>query len=92
LILQAGERRECVRMIVQDSGYGISAKHLQHIFERFYRVEATRPRYGPPHGSGLGLPIAKSIVETHGGKIAVTSQIGVGTTFLVELPATGQKN
>ncbi len=87
LILQAGEHQECVRILIQDSGYGISAKNLQHIFERFYRVEATRPRYGPPHGSGLGLPIAKSIVETHGGKIAVTSQIGVGTTFLVELPA-----
>jgi signal transduction histidine kinase len=75
-----------VQLRVFDSGYGIPPEHLAHIFERFYRVEATRPRYGPEHGSGLGLPIARSIVEIHGGKISVTSKIQEGTTFLVELP------
>jgi two-component system OmpR family sensor kinase len=71
---------------VFDTGFGIAPEHLAHIFERFYRVEATRPRYGTEHGSGLGLPIARSIVETHGGKISVTSKLREGTTFLVELP------
>jgi signal transduction histidine kinase len=84
--LETGEHGKCVRLKVKDTGFGIEPKHLPHIFERFYRIEATRPRYGPPQGSGLGLSIAKSIVETHGGKIAVTSQIGEGTSILVELP------
>lgn len=86
IALEPSEHGDCVRLIVKDTGFGIDPKHLSHIFERFYRIEATRPRHGPPQGSGLGLSIAKSIVETHGGKIAVTSQIGEGTTFLVELP------
>jgi signal transduction histidine kinase len=86
IALEPGEHGDCVRLMVKDTGLGIDPKHLSHIFERFYRIEATRPRHGPPQGSGLGLSIAKSIVETHGGKIAVTSQIGEGTTFLVELP------
>ncbi len=75
-------------LTVRDTGYGIAPVNLPHIFERFYRVEATRPRYGPSHGSGLGLPIARSIAEAHGGAIGVTSQLGVGTTFWVELPTS----
>lgn len=80
-----GEPIVCVW--VKDTGYGIAPEQLPRVFERFFRVEATRPRYGPPQGSGLGLAIAKSIVETHGGKIGVTSQLGKGSTFWVELPA-----
>jgi signal transduction histidine kinase len=49
-------------------------------------VEATCPPYGPPLGSGLGLSIAKSIVDIHGGKIWATSELGKGTTFFIELP------
>lgn len=71
---------------VSDTGYGIAPAHLPHVFDRFYRVEATRPRYGPSHGSGLGLSIARSITEAHDGKIGVTSQLGQGTTFWVEFP------
>jgi signal transduction histidine kinase len=71
---------------VIDTGFGIAPAYLSHIFERFYRVEATRPRFGPSHGSGLGLPIAKSIAEAHGGEIGVTSQVGTGSTFWVVLP------
>jgi signal transduction histidine kinase len=74
-------------LTIKDTGFGISAEQLPHIFERFFRVEATRPRYGPPQGSGLGLSIAKSIVEIHGGKIRATSELGKGTTFFIELPA-----
>jgi signal transduction histidine kinase len=76
---------------VKDTGFGIAARQLPHIFERFYRVEATRPRFGPSQGSGLGLPIAKSIVEIHSGRIGVTSQLGKGSTFWVELPAYSKK-
>jgi len=87
LCLDAGESAETVCLRVKDSGFGIAAAQLPHIFERFYRVEATRPRFGPPQGSGLGLPIAKSIAEVHSGRIGVTSQLGKGSTFWVELPA-----
>lgn len=87
LYLQNSGRGNVVRLMVKDTGFGISAVDLPHVFERFYRVEATRPRFGPPHGSGLGLPIARSIVETHGGKIGVVSEVGQGSTFWVELPA-----
>ncbi len=86
LILGLNESGSAVRILVVDTGFGIPAEHQVHVFERFYRVEATRPRFGPPQGSGLGLPIAKSIVETHGGRIGVESQPGEGSTFWVELP------
>lgn len=85
--LQTGEREGMLLLMVRDTGFGIQSAQLPHIFERFYRVEATRPRYGTSQGSGLGLPIAKTIVETHGGQIGVTSQPGKGSTFWVELPA-----
>jgi signal transduction histidine kinase len=83
-----GERKDTLRLEVRDTGHGIAPSDLPHIFERFYRVEATRPRYGPSTGSGLGLPISKSIVEAHGGRIGVTSQVGQGTTFWVDIPVT----
>ena len=87
--LKESDRAGYLVLSVRDTGYGIAPANLPHIFERFYRVEATRPRYGPSHGSGLGLPIARSIAEAHGGAIGVTSQLGVGTTFWVELPSSG---
>lgn len=88
--LRPGTRPGTLRLGVKDSGFGIAPSHLPHVFERFYRVEATRPRFGPPQGSGLGLPIAKSIAETHGGEIGVSSQLGKGSTFWVELPTMNQ--
>jgi len=84
--LDAGESEGTLILKVCDTGYGIAPVHLPHLFERFYRVEATRPRYGSSTGSGLGLPIAKSIVEAHAGKIGVSSQLGQGSVFWVELP------
>jgi signal transduction histidine kinase len=87
LSMQDGELENTILLTVVDTGFGIAEAQLPHVFERFYRVEATRPRYGPPQGSGLGLSIAKSIAENHGGKISVTSQVGKGSTFIIELPA-----
>jgi signal transduction histidine kinase len=88
IALEAGKRDGTILLKVSDTGFGIAPAHLTHIFERFYRVEATRPRFGPSQGSGLGLPIAKSIAEAHHGRIGVSSKVGKGTTFWVELPTT----
>jgi len=80
-----------IRLAVKDSGPGIAPEHLQRIFERFYRAEATRPRYAADKassGTGLGLAIAKSIVEFHGGKIGVSSQLGEGSIFYADLPVS----
>lgn len=71
---------------VRDTGPGIPAEHLPHLFDRFYRVDSGRSR--DQGGSGLGLNIARWIAESHGGQISVTSEVGKGTTFTVRLPAT----
>ncbi|HJS20028.1 MAG TPA: HAMP domain-containing sensor histidine kinase [Anaerolineales bacterium] len=73
------------RVIVRDTGPGIPAEDLPHIFERFYRAEKSRTR-GKSTGFGLGLSIANWIVEKHGGRIEVVSQDGKGTTFVIWLP------
>jgi two-component system, OmpR family, sensor histidine kinase VicK len=69
---------------VEDSGPGIPERDLPHIFERFYRVDKTRSR--KLGGSGLGLPIAKTIIEAHGGDIEATSKPGEGTRMTIRLP------
>ncbi len=84
--LESGAQIETLLLTVMDTGYGIAPAQMERVFERFFRAEATRPRHGPPQGSGLGLSIAKSITETHGGKIGVTSKLGEGSSFWVELP------
>jgi signal transduction histidine kinase len=86
LLLKSKLAESKVEFTVKDTGFGISKEHLPHIFDRFYRVEATRPRFGRSQGSGLGLAIARTIVEAHGGRIWVISQVGEGTAFGVEFP------
>ena len=73
------------RIICRDTGPGILAEDLPHIFERFYQAEKSRTR-GHSTGFGLGLSITKWIVEHHGGRIEVNSKEGQGTTFAIWLP------
>lgn len=73
-----------VRVQVQDTGEGIAAADLPHIFDRFYRGERSRNR--ATGGAGLGLAIAQGLVEAHGGAISVTSELGQGSTFAFWLP------
>ena len=77
------EGRE-VRLSVRDDGPGIAPEHLARLFDRFYRVEDSRSR--DQGGAGLGLSIAKGIVDAHGGRIWLESEPGVGTVAHVQLP------
>jgi two-component system OmpR family sensor kinase len=73
-----------LRIQVEDQGEGIAPEHLPRIFDRFYRVHESRERGSG--GTGLGLAIVKSIVEAHGGSVAIASEVGAGTTVTILLP------
>jgi len=75
------------RLTVTDTGVGIPADDLPHVFERFYRVDKSRSRQ--QGSSGLGLAICKAIVDAHGGSLAVESEAGKGSTFSLTLPLAG---
>lgn len=70
-------------VVVEDTGIGIPEGETEKIFDRFYRVDASR---GVTVGSGLGLSIVRTIVEAHGGRVEVKSEVGKGTTFTVHIP------
>jgi PAS domain S-box-containing protein len=79
--IRAERQDEAVRFSVADTGPGIRSEDLAHIFERFYQASSTASL-----GTGLGLPIAKGIVEAHGGRIWVESKAGIGATLRFTLP------
>ncbi len=83
--LDPDAQREEVRVTVRDTGRGIPEEHLPNVFERFYRADHARTR--TDGGSGIGLAVAKQLVEAHGGRIWAESQLGEGTTFGFVLPA-----
>ena len=80
----AVERDDMVEVSVTDSGMGISAEHLPHVFDRFWQTSQSDIR---SKGAGLGLPIAQGIVLAHGGRMWATSEAGKGSTFYFALPA-----
>jgi heavy metal sensor kinase len=82
--ITVGEQLNYAIIDVTDTGQGIPAEALPHVFDRFYRVDKARSR--ELGGSGLGLAIAKSICELHGGNISVESRSSEGTRFRVEIP------
>jgi signal transduction histidine kinase/CheY-like chemotaxis protein/HPt (histidine-containing phosphotransfer) domain-containing protein len=71
---------------VKDTGCGIEAEKLEHIFNRFYQVDSSNNRQY--QGTGLGLSIVKQLVELHNGKVSIKSKVNVGTTFDVQIPFT----
>ena len=77
-----------VELTVTDTGAGIPRREIPRIFERFYRVDRARSR--ETGGTGLGLAIVKHVVEQHGGRISVESELGRGSTFTVELPGRSE--
>ncbi|MGB3694735.1 MAG: HAMP domain-containing sensor histidine kinase [Spirulinaceae cyanobacterium] len=84
------DRQEYLQVEIKDNGVGIPESALPHLFDRFYRLDPARPHQqsnSEATSAGLGLAIAKAIVENHQGKIFVTSIINQGTTFTVMLPA-----
>jgi len=79
----AEKQDQQVVIYVKDEGFGIEHKHLDRLFERFYRVDTARSR--KLGGTGLGLSIVKHIVQAHGGTIRVESKLGAGSTFIITL-------
>ncbi len=89
IAVRAKAEQRGVAIEVEDNGPGIPVRERRRIFDRFYRVDGLLTRQ--TEGSGLGLSIAKRIVEAHGGKISVKSELGKGSCFTMHLPSTALK-
>lgn len=89
VLILAEKQTESVVIYVKDEGFGIERKHLDRLFERFYRVDTARSR--KLGGTGLGLSIVKHIISAHEGMIRVDSKVGAGTTFIITLPDPTQQ-
>lgn len=85
VLRQAQGERETVEITLADTGSGISSEELPRLFDRFYRVDPSRDR--STGGAGLGLTIARRLVEAHGGTIEAESELGQGSRFTVHLPS-----
>jgi signal transduction histidine kinase len=85
--LEAKTHDDRVRVDVSDTGIGIPADELGHVFDEFFRASNAKNR--EKDGTGLGLSIVKQIADRHGGELSVQSEEGQGTTFTVTLPKNG---
>jgi two-component system, OmpR family, phosphate regulon sensor histidine kinase PhoR len=88
--IKAFKKNGTAIVTISDTGLGISKEDQEHIFERFFKADKSRTK--SDGGSGLGLSIAKKIVEMHHGNISVKSQIGEGTTFTISLPVNSENH
>ena len=86
IIVTASRKNGMITIVVADTGIGIAKEHIEHLGERFFRVDDGRAR--EEGGTGLGLAICRTIVESHCGSISIESTVGVGTKVTVELPST----
>jgi signal transduction histidine kinase len=84
--IEAKQHPHAIEIVVRDTGEGIPAEKLDHIFDRFYQVDTSLSR--AQNGVGIGLTLSKQFVESHGGRISVQSQIGAGSAFHFTLPVT----
>ena len=78
-----------MRIDIEDSGIGIPERYTDRVFERFFRVDRARSRESG--GTGLGLSIVRNVAVAHGGRVAVSSQVGVGSTFTMWLPVVQEE-
>jgi signal transduction histidine kinase len=88
--VRASRTNGVVDVTVADTGPGIAPEHLPRLFERFYRVDSARSR--DEGGTGIGLAIARSVVEAHGGRIWAESEPGKGSMFTFQLPVATEAN
>ena len=88
--MAAATEKDKVKISVQDFGEGIAPDEQDKIFNRFYRVDKARTR--EKGGNGLGLAIARKLVESYHGKISVSSTLGSGSKFMIEFPLLKSKS